>query len=306
MSDVGLTAEELKRQYDEKNLKEALTFRTNGISQQAALDYLETPEGQLYRRRLIEANPDTSLLEIRRRAIDQITSGQELPRMEMLDGPLVKIVPKGQRPSPFSPYWAKEADLDAAIRQGRNLSHHFALPVASESPRYDVYRITPKAPTEAFVNTVGAYGAEKLYEDSRLQQWSRALGGEVGQLGYDHVSREGRLLRQVNALKEDLQHTTDPTERARMQTRLDSASAAYCQEARRNGRYFEGRTAIDQNWEAMHTRFPRGRVAAQGCADAGHCPERRWTRSAHPRAARSRNGLTRLRTRPRNAPVPSR
>ncbi|MEZ5665261.1 MAG: hypothetical protein R3E94_17275 [Burkholderiaceae bacterium] len=317
--------------------------------------------------------------------------------MEMLDEPLVKIVPKGQQPSPFSPYWAKEADLDAAIRQGRNLSHHFALPVASESPRYDVYRITPKAPTEAFVNTVApaseldgqvskpggarqyltpnrqlyepheflktvdnrrhlpvkwhgmrpavkaagvlgtaygaydarqqvdaaidtarsnreqwvrggeeaanqtvksavtggaatvgavpgalagtvtspftgpvgpvvgglatggaaAYGAEKLYEDSRLQQWSRALGGEIGQLGYDHVSREGRLLRQVNALKEDLQHTTDPTERARMQTRLDSASAAFGQEARRNGRYFESRTAIDQNWEAMHTRFPR-------------------------------------------------
>lgn len=106
--------------------------------------------------------------------------------------------------------------------------------------------------------TVGAIpGAEKLYEDSRLQQWSRTLGREVGQLGYDHVSREGRLLRQVNGLKEDLQQTTDPAERARLQTRLDTASAAFGNEAERNGRYFEGRAGIDKAWEQMHARFPK-------------------------------------------------
>lgn len=397
MSDPGLTPDELKRPYDEKTLKEARTFETQGVNRQAALDYLETPEGKLYRQRLLEASPDTPLNKLNDRAIDQITSGRELPRMETLHEPLVKIVPKGQQPSPYSPFWAKEADLDAAVQQGKNLSHHFALPVASESPQYDVYKITPKAPTEVFVNTVaptseldgqvtkpggarqyltpnrqlyephefvktvdnrlhlpvrghgvrptvkaagvlgtayGAYdaknqidaaidtarsnreqwvrggeeaanqtvktavtgtaatlgaipgaaggaltspvtgpvgpvagglltggaaavGAEKLYEDSRLQQWSKVLGREVGQLGYDHVSREGRLLRQVNGLTEDLQHTTDPAERARLQTRLDSTSAAFGNEAERNGRYFEGRAGIDQGWEAMHARFPK-------------------------------------------------
>ena len=397
MSGPDLTPEALKRQYDEKTLKEARTFKTQGVSRQEALDYLETPEGKLYRKRLIEASPTTPLHKLTDRAIDQITSGRELPRMEMLDEPLVKIVPKGQQPSPHSPYWAKPADLDAAIHEGRNLSHHFALPVGSESPQYDDYRITPKAPTEVFVNTVaptseldgqvskpggarqyltpnrqlyephefvktvdnrlhlpvkghavrptvkasgvlgtayGAYdakhqvdaaidtarsnreqwvrggeesanqavktavtgtaatvgaipgaaagtltspvtgpvgpvvgglatggaaanGAEKLYEDSRLQQWSKTLGREVGQIGYDHVSKEGRLLRQVNGLKEDLQHTTDPAERARLQTRLDTTSAAFGKEAERNGRYFEGRTGIDQGWEAMHARFPK-------------------------------------------------
>ncbi len=74
--------------------------------------------------------------------------------METLNEPLVKIVPKGSEPSPYSPFWAKEADLDAAVKEGKNLSQHFALPVNSESPQYDVYKITPKAPTEVFVNTV--------------------------------------------------------------------------------------------------------------------------------------------------------
>lgn len=117
----------------------------------------------------------------------------------------------------------------------------------------------PVGPVVGGLATGGAaaLGAEKLYEDSRLQQWSKTLGREVGQLGYDHVSKEGRLLRQVNGLREDLQHTTDPAERARLQTRLDTASAAFGKEAERNGRYFEGRAGIDKGWEAVHARFPQ-------------------------------------------------
>jgi hypothetical protein len=393
MSD--LTSDELKSKHSE-SVARAHTFRTHGVSEEEAKRYLKSPEGIKYLTRLNEAAPDASIDKLRERAIEQITSGRELPRMEMLDEPLVKIVPKGQQPSPFSPFWAKQADLDAAIQDGRNLSQHFALPIASESPQYDVYRITPKGPTEVFVNTVAptseldgqvtkpggarqyltpnrqlyephefvrtvdnrlhlpvkghgvrpevkaagvlgtaygaydakdqvdaaidtarsnreqwvrgseeaanqtartavtgtaatvgaipgaaagtltspvtgpvgpvvgglatggaaAYGAEKLYEDSRLQQWSRSLGREVGQLGYDHISKEGRLLRQVNGLKEDLRTTIDPAERARLQTRLDAASTAFGQEAERNGRYFEGRAGVDKGWEPMHARFP--------------------------------------------------
>lgn len=101
-----------------------------------------------------------------------------------------------------------------------------------------------------------AYGAEKLYEDSRVQQLGNYLGGKGGDIGYKYISKEGRLLRQVNGLKEDLQHATDPAERERLQTRLDAASTAFGKEAERNGRYFEGRAGIDKGWEAMHTRFP--------------------------------------------------
>ena len=408
MSDSDLTPDELKQQFDKKTVQEALSFKTQGVSRQAALDYLETPEGKLYRQKVMDAAPDTPLSKLNDRAISQITSGRELPRMETLNEPLVKIVPKGAEPTPYSPYWAKEADLDAAVKEGKNLSQHFALPVNSESTQYDVYKITPKAPTEVFVNTVaptselggqvtkpggatqyltpnrklyepaelvktvdnrlhlplhkaptshvegpkvhgmhaavrgagvagvvyGAYdgkqqidaaidtarstreqwvrgaeeaanvgarsvvtgaaatvgavpgvaagaltspvtgpvgpvvgglttggaaavGAEKLYEDSRLQQFSKYLGREAGQLGYDYVSREGRLLRQVNGLKEELQQATDPIERASLQTRLDTASGKFVTVAERNSRYFEAKGGIEKGWESTHTRFPK-------------------------------------------------
>ena len=105
--------------------------------------------------------------------------------------------------------------------------------------------------------TVAAYGAEKAYEDSSFQRVTKAFGREVvGELGYDYVSREGRLLRQVNGLKEDLQTSTDPAERTRLQGRLNEAGAGIGKEAERNGRYFEARAGIDKSWEQMHARFP--------------------------------------------------
>ncbi|MFV0678748.1 zeta toxin family protein [Ottowia sp.] len=103
--------------------------------------------------------------------------------------------------------------------------------------------------------SAAAVGAEKLYEDSRLQQFSKYLGREAGELGYDYVSREGRLLRQVGRLQEALDSAADPAERARLQGRFDEASAAFSKEAERNGRYFEARGGIDRAWEQMHQRF---------------------------------------------------
>ena len=153
MNDHGLTPEELKQRHGEAIAK-ANTFNTYGVGAGEAKSYLKTSEGVMYLTRLSNAFPDTPIEDLRRRAISQITSGRELPRMELNAEPLVKIVPRGSQPTPHSPYWTKASDLDAAVKEGRNLSQHFALPIASESARYDVYRITPKAPTEVFVNTV--------------------------------------------------------------------------------------------------------------------------------------------------------
>lgn len=90
-----------------------------------------------------------------------------------------------------------------------------------------------------------------------MQRFGKYFGREViGPLGYDYFSKEGRLLRQVNGLKEDLQTATDPAKRARLQTRLDSASEKFNTEAERNNRYFEGRAGIDKTWEQNHARFP--------------------------------------------------
>lgn len=117
----------------------------------------------------------------------------------------------------------------------------------------------PAGPVLGGLATGGAaaYGADKLYEESRLQQFSKYLGRQAGDLGYDYLSREGRLLRQVNGLRQDLGEAQDPAERARLQGRLDQASAAFHQEAERNNRYFEGREKVDQVWEKMHARIPR-------------------------------------------------
>ena len=117
----------------------------------------------------------------------------------------------------------------------------------------------PLGPIAGGIATGGAaaYGAGKLYEDSRLQQFIKFLGAKASQFGYSHFSREGRLLRQVDSLKEDLQTASTPAERARLKGQLNEASAAFGQEAERNGRTFEGRAAIDKDWEAMHTHFPK-------------------------------------------------
>lgn len=117
----------------------------------------------------------------------------------------------------------------------------------------------PVGPVVGGLATGGAaaYGAEKLYEDSRAQQFIKYLGGKGGQLGYDYISKEGRLLREVNGLKQDLQTATDPTKRAQLQTRLDTASEKFATEAERNGRYFDGRADIDKAWEHNQAKYPK-------------------------------------------------
>jgi peptidoglycan hydrolase-like protein with peptidoglycan-binding domain len=152
INDFDLTPDEIKQQYPEDVIKKAETFEPHGVSEQTAIEYLKTPEGEIYLKRVIEAAPtNADIDDLTDRAIGHICSGSELPRVEIINEPLVKIVPRGQTPSPYSPFWAKEADLDAAVAEGKNLSKHFGLPVGSEALGYDVYKITPKAPTEVFV-----------------------------------------------------------------------------------------------------------------------------------------------------------
>lgn len=153
MSGPGLTSEQLKQQHSGE-IAEIKTFKTHGVSEQAAKDYLDTPEGTRYWLRLKEADPTAPASKIDERAIGQLTSGSELPRMETINEPLVKIVPQGSKVSPYSPFFARESAFEEALAKGHNLSEHFALPIASEAPVYDVYKITPSQPTEVFANKV--------------------------------------------------------------------------------------------------------------------------------------------------------
>ena len=178
MNDFDLTPDELKQKYPKEIIKELDTFETHGVSVQEAKDYLKTTEGELYFKRLIEADPTTAIntpKEIDKRAIDQLTSGRELPKMEVINEPLVKIVPRGTVPSSFTPFWTKESDLNAAIAEGKNLSKHFGLPIDSEAQQYDVYRITPKQPTEVFVShvarTTELKGADTVFKQGGAVQY---------------------------------------------------------------------------------------------------------------------------------------
>ena len=59
------------------------TFKPSGVSQQAAQDYLNTHQGQLFRGKLAEADPDAPPQEIERRAILYLCSQPELPQTEI-------------------------------------------------------------------------------------------------------------------------------------------------------------------------------------------------------------------------------
>lgn len=115
MSEHGLTPQEL-RQRSSLEIEKLSTFETHGVSRQAALDYLDTPEGTRYLQILKEAAPNISDSKIVDRAIGQITSGRDLPRMEVIDEPLVKIVPAGvqDKSLPYSPFFAKESEFRRA------------------------------------------------------------------------------------------------------------------------------------------------------------------------------------------------
>ncbi len=156
MSGSDLTSEVIKQQHAAV-IPQSDTFKPQGVSEQDARAYLDTDEGAMYWFRVAEAAaPGTHSSAIDDRAVNQIMSGRELPRMEIIgtDESLVKIVRAGESPSEYSPYWTRESELNAAVKAGKNLSDHFGLPIASEAARYDAYRITPKVPTQVFVGTL--------------------------------------------------------------------------------------------------------------------------------------------------------
>ena len=155
MNGNDLTADVLKQQHVAAIAK-GDTFKPSGVSEADARAYLDTNEGTLYWYRLAEADPNAPSSTIDDRAIKHLRSGRELPRMETLgtQDALVKFVAKGASPSAHSPFFAREAHVEAAIASGKNISEYFGLPIRSEAPRYDMYRIAPQIPTQVFVNTV--------------------------------------------------------------------------------------------------------------------------------------------------------
>ena len=155
MSDSGLTAGAIKQQHLAE-IAESNTFEPQGLSVQNAKDYLDTDEGAMYWWRVAQASPQLSSSEVDERAIKQLVSGRDLPRMVTIETgkALAKFVADGSSPSAHSPFWAFESEACAAEAAGRNISDYFGLPIGSEAPRYGMYRMTPAVPTQVFINTV--------------------------------------------------------------------------------------------------------------------------------------------------------
>ena len=159
MDEHGLTSSAVRDNYAIEILK-IETFKTHGVSEKQAIEYLNTPEGRLYRVKLIEANLQAiqagkiDAEKITEYAINHLTSGRELPRMEIINEPLVKVTPRGEGITPYTPFFGKPSEFESLIAKGHYINDGFGLPLRSEAPVYDIVQITPKGPTEVFVSTV--------------------------------------------------------------------------------------------------------------------------------------------------------
>ncbi|QJI43974.1 hypothetical protein HKK52_24435 [Pseudomonas sp. ADAK2] len=135
-------------------LEKAKMFDTQGLSQKEITDYLSTGDGQLYLDKLRAAAPDASADEIFKRAVGQIGSGSTIPKIVVMDSPLVKIVPVGKEVTDYSPFFTTMDELKKASQSESTLADYFGLPLTSEASKYSVFEIVPIKPTEVFVNKV--------------------------------------------------------------------------------------------------------------------------------------------------------
>jgi hypothetical protein len=158
------------------------TFKTKGVSEERAIDYLSnTPEGQKVLRQVSESAPaGTDTEVIFNRAMGYVQSGTDLPKTGTIDGPLVKIAPKEQGVSDYSPYFTTMDELKKAQSSNKPLSDLFGLPATSDAAKYDVFQIKPIdranvlkskiAPTEELGGKfVTKGGAEQIIVPNRKQ-----------------------------------------------------------------------------------------------------------------------------------------
>src|SRR3546814_2464884 len=82
--------------------------------------------------------------------MEQITYGREIPRMEAINEPLVKISPAGgqDKSLAYAPFFTRQSEFEDTVAKGHRLNDRFGFPINRVAPVYDVYRIEPKAPTE--------------------------------------------------------------------------------------------------------------------------------------------------------------
>ncbi|OUM05746.1 hypothetical protein BW686_19060 [Pseudomonas syringae] len=137
-----------------KQIDEVKTFKTLGLSDEQIADFLSTPEGGKLISKLQAASPQTDATGIYARAYDIVASGSTIPQIKTVNSPLIKIVPRGQEVTSYSPFFTTLEELQAAMKSGKTLADAFGLPLKSESVGYSVFQIAPLKPTEVFVSKI--------------------------------------------------------------------------------------------------------------------------------------------------------
>lgn len=130
------------------------TFKTLGLDNATAANYLQTASGKEMLNVMRAADPTADATTIYSRAMQTLSTGSTVPELRQVTSPLVKIVPEGQDVSAYSPFFATMDDVEAAAASGKSLADAFGLPIRSEAATYDIYQIAPKTPQSVFVHDV--------------------------------------------------------------------------------------------------------------------------------------------------------
>ncbi|WP_307002965.1 hypothetical protein [Sphingomonas sp. SORGH_AS_0879] len=127
-------------------------FTTYGLE----IDPMSIPQGQKLIQSIHLSNPSLDESLIRRYARDYIKSGSTIPNpVEIKSGVnLVKIVPKGQVPSPYTGYWMSSSELKALQNNNSEIGAKLGLPLGSQTGDYDIYQITAKSDVTVFESKV--------------------------------------------------------------------------------------------------------------------------------------------------------
>ena len=141
---------------DKAKIQSVSTFKAHGISNQEARRFLqETPEGkELFEHALKAAGKDADVNTVINRCIGYLNTGKELPTKVDIKTPLVKIVPKGNKVSGYSPFFTTPEGLEQARRSGQPLSDVFGLPASNDSAVYSVYKMEPNGTATVFESQI--------------------------------------------------------------------------------------------------------------------------------------------------------
>jgi hypothetical protein len=139
---------------DSRLINEVSSFKTHGVSQKEASDFLMTSDGNALIKNLQKADPKASNAMIIERAKGQIVSGSNLPKRVETTSPLVKIVPEGEGVSNYSPFFTTKGELDRVNSSGKSIADEFGLPLKSESVNYSIFEIQPKGKADVFHSNV--------------------------------------------------------------------------------------------------------------------------------------------------------